>query len=631
MNGCLAKSAFSSGYWETFTEKSIEIYEYYRPLTLLSFKIEKILWGVNPLIMRLGNIILFLLGSLLLYLWLKKQNGLADFAEIIILIFIFFPLQLDNLTWIVARADQLFFLFTAITLLLFELYLRQKKHLALLVAGISFLCALLSKEGALFLPLPILAHFYFQKKRKELLSLIVILTAPIIIYWWLKTLVIGHLPFPFEFKGLIAFLETVTGSSGYFFRLLFFPFFYLIFLPIEAIYNNFYYFLGTTIFLGSILLIIKRNQTKEIILGLSWIYLPLLPYILMSALFAKQPFIYGRYVQFSIIGLAIIGGYLLNKLSQRLQKLILTGIILIFGITIIFQHQLYSSEIKFFKTIWEKNPQNIILTYQYATSLLNAEQFITGERFLKTIIQQNKASPGYEQFCLLMAALKKKQADYEQAIFWINRIETTKLDFHLLLNAKKFLYEIYKFQGNYRQAQEYLQGYLHLLTPKQRGAVLLDFWIAFEDWNSALNWIEKLPAREKSRMREKLQAARNAFKTTNLKEKLKLFVEAENYWQAFQTMSSLLSTSSNINEQFELLWLAWMSGQKRRAEEITRNILLNSKNDFRIFNSLAIVFLRLNRQQEALSYFEKSLQINPQQPAVIEKLNILKMQFTAEF
>jgi len=27
---------FSSGYWETFTEKSIEIYEYYRPL-LLSF------------------------------------------------------------------------------------------------------------------------------------------------------------------------------------------------------------------------------------------------------------------------------------------------------------------------------------------------------------------------------------------------------------------------------------------------------------------------------------------------------------------------------------------------------------------------------------------------------------------
>jgi hypothetical protein len=144
---------------------------YYRPILLLSFMMDKFVWGLEASFMHLENILFHLANTLLLFavvrrasLLLKQPSVLVPFTAA--LFFSIHPLNTEAVNWISGRTDLLagFFLLVAMFLLLKQ----SLTWLGSLLAAICMLLACLAKETAIFfLPAALLFPFYLSAHKEE--------------------------------------------------------------------------------------------------------------------------------------------------------------------------------------------------------------------------------------------------------------------------------------------------------------------------------------------------------------------------------------------------------------------------------------------------------------------------------
>ncbi len=129
---------------------------YYRPLTILSYTLDRDLWGSIPSFMHLENILLhlvcvwlvFAMTRRLLPLWGAKGQGPALFAA---LFFALHPIATESVSWISGRTDPLMAVFLLLAVWLTLLALSSGRHLTALAGGVALLLACLAKEVAVFL------------------------------------------------------------------------------------------------------------------------------------------------------------------------------------------------------------------------------------------------------------------------------------------------------------------------------------------------------------------------------------------------------------------------------------------------------------------------------------------------
>lgn len=146
----------------------------YRPLSLVMFAIEYHFFGLNPKIGHLINILIYALSAMLLFkllsIWFKEKMIIPLFA---CLIFIAHPIHTEVVANIKSR-DELMALFLILTSFLFiHRYLETKYKKFLILALLSFLGSLLSKETALtFVVLTPLTLWIFESiERKKLIQI----------------------------------------------------------------------------------------------------------------------------------------------------------------------------------------------------------------------------------------------------------------------------------------------------------------------------------------------------------------------------------------------------------------------------------------------------------------------------
>ena len=146
---------------------------YYRPILLMSFMMDKFVWGLEESFMHLENIIFHLFNTLLVYViarraanYLTKPTPVAPFVAA--LFFAIHPLNTEAVNWISGRTDLL-----ACFFLLLSMYLMLKRPLSWLHSFMASLCMLLgclSKETAIFfLPAALLFPFYLNAYKSEAL------------------------------------------------------------------------------------------------------------------------------------------------------------------------------------------------------------------------------------------------------------------------------------------------------------------------------------------------------------------------------------------------------------------------------------------------------------------------------
>jgi tetratricopeptide (TPR) repeat protein len=129
---------------------------YYRPLTILSYALDRDAWGFIASFMHLENILLhltcawlvFFITRRLLPLWGAEGCGPSLFAG---LLFALHPLATESVCWISGRTDPLMAVFVLLAVWLVAVGMETGSFAASLGAGVALLLGGLAKEVAVFI------------------------------------------------------------------------------------------------------------------------------------------------------------------------------------------------------------------------------------------------------------------------------------------------------------------------------------------------------------------------------------------------------------------------------------------------------------------------------------------------
>ncbi|MEM6320302.1 MAG: tetratricopeptide repeat protein [Bacteroidota bacterium] len=172
----------------------------YRPLTLVLFAIEYELFGKNPFVGHLGNVLLYGLLGVVLYLLLlrllqfRNKDYLPPFLALIVtLFFMAHPIHTEVVANIKGR-DEIVTLLGSLSALLFSIKaFDTKKIFWNILAGLVFFLGLMAKENAItFLAVVPLTYFVFTKADFKKIALQTVpFVAAAIIFLFIRGQVLG--------------------------------------------------------------------------------------------------------------------------------------------------------------------------------------------------------------------------------------------------------------------------------------------------------------------------------------------------------------------------------------------------------------------------------------------------------
>jgi len=172
----------------------------YRPLSQVMFAIEKEIFGFNPFVGHLINILLYAITCMLLFIILnrlfsnhKAANWYLGIPFVASMLFTAHPLHTEVVANIKGR-DEILCLLFCLLVVWFTLKYLEKKKIYLLIANLFiFLLALLSKENALTFAaiVPLILFVFFQPRVKEYFIVSAPLLGGIAAYFALRIGIIG--------------------------------------------------------------------------------------------------------------------------------------------------------------------------------------------------------------------------------------------------------------------------------------------------------------------------------------------------------------------------------------------------------------------------------------------------------
>jgi hypothetical protein len=194
----------SAGTWWTPPGLSVQ---YFRPLIVTSFAIDRLLYGAHAAGYHLTNLLLHAVATLLAWAIGRRVLGAGFAAWAAAALFAIHPCHVQAVGWISGRTDVLAaLLYMAALLLYLESRERPRAWVPLVALSLSlFFLALLAKEVAITFPAVLLAHGLLRPKREPLARrLVVPALATVVagIYLALRVTALGGLhtpPTPFAY------------------------------------------------------------------------------------------------------------------------------------------------------------------------------------------------------------------------------------------------------------------------------------------------------------------------------------------------------------------------------------------------------------------------------------------------
>ncbi len=180
-------------------KKNIVVGGRYRPLSLITFAIEKDLFGDNPHISHFINILLYAINGFLIYLVLqlmfrKKANKwYLSIAYLASILFLAHPLHTEAVANIKGRDEILTFIFSLLAMLYTIKFMQQGDRKYIYYTFITFFLGLMSKENAItFLAIiPLTLYYFFDLPIKKVLKGAFLLVIPTLLFLLIRQLVLG--------------------------------------------------------------------------------------------------------------------------------------------------------------------------------------------------------------------------------------------------------------------------------------------------------------------------------------------------------------------------------------------------------------------------------------------------------
>jgi hypothetical protein len=175
-----------------------------RPVTVLSFLSDHVIWGFDPAGFHLTNILFHgMVGSavFLISLLAFKEWGLTEGilpAFLTACVFVALPSHSEPVSWISGRTDLMASAFGLLSVYTFMLLLRRRSRLLLVLTIALFMTGVLAKESALFIPAVWLAlaiaYRITERKFPSVHSRWAIASSAIcmVIYFIARKILLGH-------------------------------------------------------------------------------------------------------------------------------------------------------------------------------------------------------------------------------------------------------------------------------------------------------------------------------------------------------------------------------------------------------------------------------------------------------
>ncbi len=350
----------------------------WRPITVLSFRLDYLVDKFSPFIFHFTNIMFHSLVALTLYfffLLLTDKENLSFFSS---LIYAVHPIHTEAVSWIAGRSEilsALFFLLSFILLILFHKG-EDKNFVYLILSGLFFLFSLLSKETGVTLPL--IYSFYlvaFQRKKLKYLKTwtgLIYLLFLLIIYIHLRIKVLGGIIGPVgraEYFYQYPHLTPLFTSPLLFFKYLklsLFPFHLSVDYTFAPITHASTLFLFLSFFFLLYIFLIFFTFKHYILISFSLAFFPisLLPFLHIVPI----GWLMGeRFLYLPTIGISLLIGILLTKINSRWEYALLLIILISFSAKTYMRNFAWKDEFTLWKITAEDNPNSVRAYYNLAT------------------------------------------------------------------------------------------------------------------------------------------------------------------------------------------------------------------------------------------------------------------------
>jgi hypothetical protein len=155
---------------------------FYRPVTLLTHGLDKLVWGMNPAGHRFGNLMLHVACCLLLFLVIRQSLPKTSpwIAYVATVLFALHPIHELDLWWISIRMEMLCALFFISCISFFAAYLKHKRKRYLCLAALCCALSICSKEMGYGIPGVVLVYSFFRADPAPLKQRIYRATLPVL-------------------------------------------------------------------------------------------------------------------------------------------------------------------------------------------------------------------------------------------------------------------------------------------------------------------------------------------------------------------------------------------------------------------------------------------------------------------
>ena len=331
---------------------------YYRPVTYISFAIDRALWGLNPTGFHITNLVLHIIAVLLFYAVvtaLFKKDRLAFVAA---LLFALHPLAGESVNFLAGGRNTL--LCACFTLLSLLFYSKKKQ----LPAVACFTVAIFSKEFALLLPVVFLIYDLRLQREQVVFRSYFLYLIPTACYLTLRSFAVHKANF-FSTINLSDTLMAPYLVVRYVMNMAY-PF------QLKVLYDVPPAGLSSVLSLGVIAGLIGAvyffRKHDEILFSALWLFLFLLPVINIIPLDSAS-MMADRYAYFSLMGFALLLASFFCLLNGRILIVGIVTLCVVYSVIDYRRNGIWNNEVAFFTRMTldapEKfdGPQNLGMLY----------------------------------------------------------------------------------------------------------------------------------------------------------------------------------------------------------------------------------------------------------------------------
>lgn len=607
---------------------------YYRPLLTLSFLLENELWGIKNITLRLTNLLIFFLSLVFLFAFLKEQSNKTYLPEITTLLFALYPLNSENIVWVVGRGDLFLLLWGSLAFLFFEIFLKRGKPFFLAASSFFFLHGVFSKETfILFLPLLIL----YERIRRQKITWPYHLAnvSIILLFFFIKNLVLGIKNIKMVYMpNSLENARAALGTLGYYLRTMIFPLRYDMFLPVADMSRVLFLAFGLLSLAFIIVLVIWAKKDRNVALPASLFLIFWLGHIplIYANLFPYQ--IYSRYMMVAGLGLVWLLAHFLMRIKERPRFGVVFLVLILFIPSIVLNAGFYRNSSVFWKKAVKSSSQDAYVLFQAAKTAVENKDYLSAEIDLNRSLGVSMKRETAILVSMLYADIEMMRADYSSVLRWMASVEEFDKSpdikvapfIRYQINAKKA--RVFVSQGDIRAAEKLLlENIASYSTVKEAYSDLYNLYVSHGLWQEAAKLEETMKSIfptffagiDTAKMQEE-------FETLPFEKKMTFYIQNRNFAGAVALVRTL--PSLDLDHQFLLAKLSYYEGKDDEAKKVIREILDQSPGSYEILNKVGFFYLyNLIRVRDAVGYFEQSLALNLSQPDIVVLIGRLKREY----